>query len=117
MFPLLFLKPKKTEFANEDLEIFVEIFRPNGVSTAQFVDLLERGTKRSASSGGLLIEGGQHNAKVFLLLRGEAAAYHHASVAPSERHISKARCVYYGRLESKPLESQLKFSVPIHGSI
>merc|ERR1719401_899429 len=85
MFPLLFLKPKKTEFANEDLEIFDEIFRPNGVSTAQFVDLLERGTKRSTACGGVVLQGGEHNGKVFLLLRGEAAAYRHASVAPSER--------------------------------
>jgi CRP-like cAMP-binding protein len=117
MFPLLFLKSKKTEFANEDLEIFDEIFRPNGVTTVQFVDLLERGTKRSASSGTMLVQGGQQNSRVFFLLRGEVAAFRHGEGAQSERHPSLARCIYYGKLVRKPLESQAHASAPVHGSI
>jgi len=77
MIPLLILTPTKTEFTKEDLEIYDSIFRPNGVSTAQFEMLMEQGVKQKAAVGSLLVAGGAEKDKLILVLHGEAIAYKH----------------------------------------
>jgi len=94
MCPLLMITPTKTEFSDEDLEVYDVVFRPYGNTTAQFQELMKLGTRRSVKQGQAVVTGGKPFAKIVLLLRGEAVSY----PTGSQTAIFK----YVGRL---PLES------------
>jgi len=98
MVPLLFLTPSKKSFAKEDLELYDEAFGPNGVSTQQFADLMERGTRHRAHAGMTIVHGGKPYSKVALLLRGELTAY---PPAESGAQGPRPACVYVGRLSGE----------------
>lgn len=76
MTPLLFLTPAKVEIAKEDVEVYESIFLPSGVSTAAFVQLMQRSHRKRKEAGQLVVKGGVPFGKVVLLLRGEAVALH-----------------------------------------
>mmetsp|Transcript_3731 Transcript_3731/g.7392 ORF Transcript_3731/g.7392 Transcript_3731/m.7392 type:complete len:666 (-) Transcript_3731:350-2347(-) len=77
MIPLLFRTPNKIEFSQKEFEIFDQVFSPTGVSTSQFVGLMEKATMNKVQTGGVMLRGGQPCNKVILLLHGEAEAYAH----------------------------------------
>eukprot|EP00927_Polykrikos_kofoidii_P047745 TRINITY_DN42016_c0_g1_i1.p1 TRINITY_DN42016_c0_g1~~TRINITY_DN42016_c0_g1_i1.p1 ORF type:complete len:715 (+),score=154.51 TRINITY_DN42016_c0_g1_i1:125-2269(+) len=75
MFPLLFLTPRKIIFTNEELEVYDTVFLPSGVSTTQFASLMEAGTRQSANVGSVVVPSGSRNARVLLVLHGEAHGF------------------------------------------
>jgi len=114
MVPLLFLTPTKKEFNIQDLELFNEIFRPSGVSTEQFSDLMDMGRRCKAGRGQVLVQGGTLQQKTMLLLNGEVAAYPHSEDRWNDPHSSEPVCKYIGRLEST---SKKHLDVPSRGSV
>lgn len=115
MVPLLFRQSTKTEFTKEDLELFDQVFRPHGVSTAQFVQLLAKGTRKSCSSGNKVVQGGVPLGKIVLLCNGHAVAYNHGEGADGNLH--DASCRYVGRLEGKQQFDQHLQHLVSHGSV
>lgn len=113
MVPLLFLTPHKLEFNSEDLNIYDTVFRPNGVSTHQFADLMALANKKRTDKDDLIMESGVHNAKVTLLLTGQAAAYTASKTTQAGQ--GKAVWRYVGKLETEqPVDDR---KAPVRGSI
>lgn len=113
MFPLLFLSGPKTEFTREELEIYDSIFGPRGVSTTQFQYLMEKGTKKSAPAGTILVKGGERFPEIILLLRGEADGYRHSS---GQDLTVRPVCRYIGRLDNEEHRPCNRL-VPLRGSV
>jgi len=93
MTPLLFLTPSKKEFANEDLEVFDEVFAQTGMTLSHFSDLIDKASRHHAHAGQVVVEGGKPLRKLILLLHGEAC-----EVDPD----GKTQTAYIGRMGAPP---------------
>jgi len=108
MLPLVFLSPPKVEFTYEDLQVYNATFGPNGVTTQQFADMMERGRRRRAAPGDVITEAGAPRTMVKLLLRGSVVA----------RAGDKDVCTYVGRLDAdRHARPEGLREVPLRGSI
>lgn len=116
MTPLLFLTPHKIEIVDDDIQVFDEIFRPSGLSTSQFAELMKYGSRRRAQSGQVLVQGGTEYKKVMLLLHGQVEAFAQSTNSDGR---GRAVCSYIGRLDVKTagLPASSTKDVPSRGSI
>jgi len=78
----------------QDADVYEEVFRPFGVSNAQFATLMSHGIRHRAGEGSIVVQGGLQYARVALILSGEAVAYERKP----DGNLGNPVCRYVGKL-------------------
>ncbi|CAE7436524.1 TMEM65 [Symbiodinium natans] len=124
MTPLLFLTPAKVEIAKDDVEVYEAIFLPSGVSTAAFVQLMQKSSRKRKEAGQPIVKAGTPFGKVALLLRGEAVSLHGGQAEQNPegdtlpvRQKGEVTHRYMGRLEASESNFPALSNVTCRGSV
>lgn len=101
---------------NVNIDLYDELFRPMGVSTAQYERLMSFASKCKASEGSVVVKGGQPHTRFMLLTYGVAVAHKHLPESPDQ--LGPPICVYMGRLTPRQnLSPEVAVKGPVRGSV